>query len=217
MQLACPACSKRLQIPDDRLPTDRAVRITCPACQERFSYDPHAVKSNGNGRTELHAEGLSLNPAPLRNAVTERGNSSLALICLDSAPARETCQEVLTSLGYAAHVMPNQVKALEHLRQIPYRLFVLDAAFDGTSLETNLILTFLRERPLEQRRYLFVALCAPEFTTADSMLAYSQSVNIVINHKDISLCGAVLVQHLAEHERLYRVYRELRQQLGRDA
>jgi hypothetical protein len=113
--------------------------------------------------------------------------------------------------------MPNQVKALEHLRQIPYRLFVLDAAFDGTSLETNLILTFLRERPLDQRRYLFVVLCSPEFTTADTMVAYSQSVNLVINHEDIPNCGATLVQHLAEHERLYRVYREVRQQLGRDA
>lgn len=214
MHLACPACKKRLQIPDDKLPTDRAVRITCPACQERFSYDPQAMQGQGSGRTAPRAEG---GPSPLRNAPTERGNTSLALICLDSATAREACQDVLTSLGYAAHMMPNQVKALEHLRQIPYRLFVLDAAFDGTSLETNLILTFLRERPLDQRRYLFVALCSPEFTTADTMVAYSQSVNLVINHEDIPNCGATLVQNLAEHERLYRVYREVRQQLGRDA
>lgn len=217
MQLACPACNKRLQIPDDKLPKDRAVRITCPACQERFSYDPQAPKEAGSGGTEARAGSTPKPFAPLRNAPTERGNTSLALVCLDNAAARTTCQEVLAALGYTAHVMPNQVKALEQLRQIPYRLFILDAAFDGTSLETNLILTFLRERPLDQRRYLFVALCDPEFTTADSMMAYSQSVNVVINHEDIANCGAILVQHLADQERTYRVYRELRQQLGRDA
>ena len=102
-----------------------------------------------------------------------------ALICLDSPEHQDVCQQLLQSLGYTADVMPNQFKALEYLREVPYRLFVLDAAFDGTSLDTNLVLTFLRERPLDQRRYQFVVLCAPELATADPMTAYSQSVNLV--------------------------------------
>jgi hypothetical protein len=214
MYLVCPACSKRLQIPDEKIPTDRAVRITCPACQERFSYDPHSGRNPAAAATPRSAPHPSMASAPL---LTEPGGALLALICLDDQAHRDACQSVLTSLGYVAHLMPNQVKALESLRQIPYRLFILDAAFDGTSLETNLILTFLRERPLDQRRYLFVTLCAPGFATADPMLAYSQSVNLVINSTDMLGCGPVLVQHLAEHERLYRTYREMRQQLGRDA
>jgi len=53
MYLVCPACSKRLQIPDDKLPTDQAVRLTCPACQERFAYDPRVHRSVGVTHAQL--------------------------------------------------------------------------------------------------------------------------------------------------------------------
>jgi CheY-like chemotaxis protein len=150
-----------------------------------------------------------------RNVITDL-NAMQALICLDDPAHQEACQQALQALGYTADVMPNQFKALEYLRQVPYRLFVLDTAFDGTSMDTNLVLTFLRERPLDQRRYQFVILCAPDLVTADALTAYSQSVNLVINHADMPNCGSVLVQHLAEHELLYRTFHEMRQQLGKE-
>jgi CheY-like chemotaxis protein len=215
MYIVCPGCGKRLQIPDEKLPSGRSVRITCPACAERFSYDQRFDPGN-----RLPAEARQGSPAApggsTPSSPTEPGGALLAIICLDDPAQQEACHKVLTSLGYAPHIIPNQVKALEALRQIPYRLFILDVAFDGTSPETNIVLTFVRERPLEQRRYLFVALCGAGFMTADAMLAYSQSVNLVINHADVPQCGSVLIQHMAEHERLYRVYRELRQQMGKD-
>jgi len=69
---------------------------------------------------------------------------------------------------------------------------------------------------LDQRRYQFVVLCAPELPTADPMTAYSQSVNLAINHADMPTCGAMLAQQLAEHDLLYRTFREMRQQLGKE-
>lgn len=214
MYIACPACAKKLQIPDNKLPTDHAVRITCPSCQERFSYDPRAPRAAGGGAPEVPLA-APVGAAALPQHLTDP-NTLQALICLDAPGYQEVCQQALHTLGYTADVMPNQFKAIEYLRQVPYRLFVLDAGFDGTSLETNLVLTFLRERPLEQRRYQFVTLCAPDVMTADPMTAYSQNVNLVINHTDMPSCGSVLVQHLAEHELLYRTFREMRQQLGKE-
>jgi len=216
MYISCPACNKRLQIPDNKLPTDRAVRITCPSCQQPFSHDPRAHRPGSGPAAETALAPQMVAPAmPQRNGVAEL-NAMQALICLDSPEHQQACQQTLQVLGYTADVMPNQFKALEYLREVPYRLFVLDAAFDGTSLDTNLVLTFLRERPLDQRRYQFVALCAPELVTADAITAYSQSVNLVINHADIPNGGAMLGQHLAEHELLYRTFREMRQQLGKE-
>ena len=216
MYIVCPACNKRLQIPDNKLPTDHAVRITCPACQERFSYDPRAHRATGGAVAEPGlAPPLGAAAGSSRHAMTD-ANAMQALICVDNPAHQEGCQQSLQGLGYTADVMPNQFKALEYLRQVPYRLFVLDAAFDGTSMDTNLVLTFLRERPLDQRRYQFVVLCAPDLVTADAMTAYSQSVNLVINHADMPNCGPVLVQHLAEHELLYRTFHDMRQQLGKE-
>src|SRR5215813_4355509 len=216
MYLVCPACSKRLQIPDDKLPTDQAVRLTCPACQERFAYDPRVHRSIGGTHAEPSPAPSLGAPSGLTRPVMTAPNIMPALICLDEVAHQSACQQTLQALGYTADVMPNQFQALEYLRQVSYRLFVLDAAFDGTALDTNLVLTFLRERPLEQRRYQFVVLCAPDLATADAMIAYGQGVNLVINHADIPDSGPVLAQHLAEHERLYRTFRELRQQFGKE-
>ena len=216
MYLVCPACSKRLQIPDDKLPTDQAVRLTCPACQERFAYDPRAHRAAGGTPAETSpAPPMGAPAGPPWHIMTDP-NVMQALVCLDDAAHQDACRQTLQALGYAPDVMPNQFQALEYLRQVPYRLFVLDAAFDGTSLETNLVLTFLRERPLDRRRYQFVVLCAPDLTTADAMTAYGQGVNLVINHADIPNSGPVLAQHLAEHELLYRTFRAMRQQLGKE-
>ena len=236
MNIVCPACTKRLQIPDDKLPTDHAVRITCPACQERFSYDPRAQQApqdtilmsssaerpappmtapSGPSSAPPMAAPARLSSAPPRPVMTDP-NALQGLICLDNPTHQEVCQQSLQGLGYTADIMPNQFQALEYLRQVLYRLFILDAAFDCTSTETNLVLTFLRERPLDQRRYQFVILCAPDLITADPMVAYSQSVNLVINHADIPNCGPILAQYLAEHELLYRTFRDMRQQLGKE-
>src|SRR6266571_2785833 len=216
MYLVCPACSKRLQIPDDKLPTDQAVRLTCPACQERFAYDPRAHRAAGGTPAEASpAPPMEAPAGPPWHIMTDP-NVMQALVCLDDAAHQDACRQTLQALGYAPDVMPNQSQALEYLRQVPYRLFVLDAAFDGTSLETNLVLTFLRERPLDQRRYQFVVLCAPDLVNADPMTAYSQSVNLVINHADMPNSGAMLAQHLAENELLYRTFRDMRQQLGKE-
>ena len=216
MDLTCPACQKRLQIPDNKLPTGHAVRITCPACQQRFPYDPRAHRTPGGTVVDTGlAPQIGMVSMPQR-ALTADANTMQALVCLDGPEHQEVCQQMLQSLGYTADTMPNQFKALEYLREVPYRLFVLDAAFDGTSLDTNLVLTFLRERPLDQRRYQFVVLCAPELPTADPMTAYSQSVNLVLNHADMPTCGAMLAQQLAEHDLLYRTFREMRQQLGKE-
>ena len=216
MYLTCPACHKRLQIPDNKLPTDHPVRITCPACQQRFAYDPRAYRPTAATMTDTGAAAPpGVVPVPQRPVMPDATRLP-ALICLDRPEHQDVCQQILQSLGYTAKIMSNQFKALEYVCEVQSRLFVLDAAFDGTSLATNLVLTFLRERPLDQRRYQFVVLCAPELTPGDPMIAYSQSVNLVLNHADMASCGALLAQQLAEHELLYRTWREMRQQLGKE-
>src|SRR4029453_9933197 len=109
-----------------------------------------------------------------------------------------------------------EFQALAYLSQVPYECFILDALFDGSTLEANPVLACIAEIPMERRRYMFVALCASDTATADDMLAYSYSVNLILNYTDIAACRRLLEQHMAEHRRLYKIYRELRQQLGKD-
>jgi CheY-like chemotaxis protein len=149
--------------------------------------------------------------------ITDVGPAPRALICLDNALHRDECQALLPSLGYpTVHTPLHQAEALAYLGQVPYECFLLDATFDGSTLEANPVLTGLLELSMDRRRYMFVALCLPQVVTADAMTAYSHSVHLVINQADVPSCRRILEQYLAEHKRLYRVYRELRQQLGKD-
>jgi CheY-like chemotaxis protein len=150
--------------------------------------------------------------------IAEVGPAPRALICLDNAAHREACQEIMPALGYhTIHTPSQQAQALAYLSQVPYECFILDVTFDGSTLEANPILACLHELPMERRRYMFATLCVPpDVITADAMTAYSQSVNLIIEQADLPSCRRLLEQHVTEHKRLYRVYRELRQQLGKD-
>jgi len=99
MYLACPACHKRLQIPDDKLPTDHAVRITCPACHERFSYDPRVQRPADGPAVEPRAVSVMRSaavPPPsaagLQRPVMTDPKAMPALICLDHPAHREACR-----------------------------------------------------------------------------------------------------------------------------
>jgi predicted Zn finger-like uncharacterized protein len=228
MQIVCPSCTKRLQIADDKLPADRQVRLSCPACQERFTFDPQA--NHPADATAAHGPAMPPEPpaaapravyppaaAPAGFDIADIGPAPRALVCLDHVSHREALQEALTALGYhTVHTPAHQFQALAHLSQVPYDCCILDALFDGGTLEANPVLACVAEIPMERRRYMFVALCAPQQTTADNMLAYSCSVNLLLNYTEIPACHRILEQHMTEHKRLYKVYRELRQQLGKD-
>jgi predicted Zn finger-like uncharacterized protein len=228
MHIVCPACQKRLQIADDKIPSDRQVRLSCPACQERFLYDPVGHKRTLEGplpptpTSSFSAPATSRATASISTGPTfdiaEVGPAPRVLICLDNAADREACQEIMPALGYnTMHIPSHQAPAIAYLSQVPYECFILDATFDGSTLEANPILACMHELPMERRRYMFATLCVPPgIITADVMTAYSQSVNLIIEQADLPSCRRVLEQHVTEHKRLYRVYRELRQQLGKD-
>ena len=216
MQIVCPTCSKRLQIADDKLPADRQVRLTCPACQELFTFDPRGKETPTDSASATTPNASSLSTSASID-ITDIGTAPRALICLDTPSNREAFQGILPSMGYKTiHAPSNQAQAMAHLSQVPYDCFILDTTFDGSSLEANPVLACLDELPMERRRYMFVGLCIPDTITADTMTAYSHSVSCVISHPDIATCRRLLEQKITEHKRLYKVYREMRQQLGKD-
>ena len=227
MQIACPACGKRLQISDDKLPNERQVRIACPSCQERFVFEPPSVPVTDASRAfavpaviptpAAGSTGLFPPMQTLNIDIIESGPAPRALICLDTPSHRDECENMMPALGFnTVHVMNNQVQALTQLTQVTYDCVLLDAEFDGSSQEANPILACVSELPMQQRRHMFVALCGMELDASDGLFAYSQSVNLIINHADILTCRRFLEQQMALHQRTYKLFDEIRQELGKD-
>ena len=227
MQIACPACGKRLQISDDKLPNERQVRIACPSCQERFVFEPQSVPVTDTSQAfavpaviptpAAGSTGLFPPMQTLNIDIIESGPAPRALICLDTPSHRDECENMMPALGFnTVHVMNNQVQALTQLTQVAYDCVILDALFDGSTQEANPILACVSELPMQQRRRMFVALCGMDLDASDGMFAYSQSVNLIINHAEILTCRRSLEQQMAQHKRTYKLFDDIRQELGKE-
>lgn len=232
MQLACPTCDKRLQIADEKLPTDRKVRITCPSCQENFTYNPdgtailsvspHADGSSNQDHAPADSDTSSGNSGPvsvptLNLDVIEAGAPPRALVCVDDEMQRHEYDEMLAALGLSTvHRMADQVQAMTYLTQVVYDVVILDANFDGSTLEGNPVLACVAEIPMSQRRNMFVAVCADEKYVYDTIGAYSQSVNLFFAYTDAREVLRTFEHGMSEHQRLYRVYWEVCQDLGKE-
>ncbi len=242
MQLACPTCDKRLQIADEKLPADRKVRITCPACQEHFTYNPDGTTllsvvprmdapaqqegapnhSSSNQPTNNHVEtptarSAAMSVPTLNLDVMEAGPPPRALVCIDDKAQRHHYDEILPTLGLSTvHMMDDQVQAMTYLTQVTYEVVILDAQFDGSTLEANPVLACVAEIPMDQRRRMYVAVCADEQYTYDAMVAYSQNVNLFFSYSDVREVLRTLEHGMADHKRLYRVYWEVCQELGKE-
>lgn len=255
MQIACPTCNKRLQIADEKLPTDRKVRITCLACQENFTYNPDGTTvlsvlprtdapAPQETASDASAENLSTAKQPSTNAtnslstndveappaksaalpvptlnldVMEAGPPPRALVCVDDKAQRRDYDEILSTLGFnTVHIMEEQVQAMTYLTQVTYEMVILEAKFDGSTLEANPVLACVSEVAMEQRRHMYVAVCADEKYTYDVMAAYSQNVNLFFSYTDRREVLRTFEHGRAEHKRLYRIYWEVCEELGKE-
>jgi CheY-like chemotaxis protein len=154
---------------------------------------------------------------PTRNIdLTDVGPPPRALVCLDHVEHQKACEAILPELGFnTLHIVPHQVVALTYVTQITYDCMILDMTFDGSTQEANPVMACVAELPMEQRRQMLITLCTPETAPVDNLSAYSRGANLIMSHADMPKYRRLLEQHMAEHKRLYRIYTEISQALGK--
>ena len=131
-----------------------------------------------------------------------------SLVCADPATT-EIARGTLRELGYKSHVAENAESAIERVRYTPYDVIVIHESFAGSSLRSNVVLSYLAPLSMSQRRYSFVCLIGPSFKTLDAMQAFAQSAHVVVNPLDLPNLAAILKKSLAEFELLYKVYKDV--------
>jgi hypothetical protein len=63
---------------------------------------------------------------------------------------------------------------------------------------------------------MYIAICADEQYTYDAMGAYCQNVNLFYSYTDVCEILRTFEHGMADHKRLYRVYWEVCQELGKE-
>jgi CheY-like chemotaxis protein len=143
------------------------------------------------------------------------GNQRLVLVC-ETAPERQfVIKAALEQLGYTMLPATTAEEACERLRRQIFEVVIVDERFESSSVLDNAVMTMLNTMPINMRRHTFVVLLGREFKTFDNMMAFTRSVNVVVNLNDLPHLPAILRKGIEDNNDFYRVFREMLAEVGK--
>jgi predicted Zn finger-like uncharacterized protein len=214
MEVTCHKCQSRFRVADDKVPPGRQVSMKCPKCQGRIKID-RGTQSGPSTRSEETLTGVvrdvdaSVYDASEKPFDYIRAGMKAALLCEHDQEVKQKFRHTLERMDY--HVVEARTArlALKYMRYHIYDLVVLNELFEATSAESNYVLQYLSQLPMDIRRNIFVVLLGSGFKTMDNMTAFNKSVNLVLNLQEIDDIESLLQAALEEHEEFYQVFKEL--------
>jgi CheY-like chemotaxis protein len=145
----------------------------------------------------------------------EFGNQRFVLVCEDSPERQAVIKAALDQLGFTMYPAKHAEDALERLRRDTFEVAIVDEQFQGGSALDNDVLQAIQLLPMSVRRYMFVALLGRAYKTFDNMMAFSRSVNVVVNLNDLPHLPAILRKGITENNEFYRIFREMLAEVGK--
>lgn len=143
-------------------------------------------------------------------------NEQTAMICESDPVIRNKIKEVLTGLGYRTIEPATAKDAIGNMRFHVFDLVILSDTFNAGNNDSNDLLYYLSNLNMSMRRQIFVTLISDKYRTSDNMVAFCQSVNLVINTNDITDdIGQLIKRAITENEAFYYVFKEMMKKKGR--
>ncbi|OGP98043.1 MAG: hypothetical protein A2Z39_02760 [Deltaproteobacteria bacterium RBG_19FT_COMBO_46_9] len=211
MEVTCTQCQTKLNIPDEKIPKDQAIKVSCPKCKNKITIDSRA--STRSEETEKSGE--------IRDDYTDSEsldffdeNTKLALVLADDDIA-DKVKTAVEGLGYKYIHAPNTRDALAKLRFHRFDIIFIAEGFDGQELENSPIRNYLNTLAMSSRRRIFLALMGDRFKSLDDMTAYTMSANTVISTKDVDKLPSIFKQGISEHEKFYKVFMDTLVEVGK--
>jgi CheY-like chemotaxis protein len=142
-------------------------------------------------------------------------NQRYALLAVDDPDRKAEVSAALEELGYRVHLATSMDDGRDRLRKTTYDAVVIDQAFQGSSPLDNDLLRQLQRMPMDNRRYMLLALLGHDVKTFDNMTAFALSANVVINYNDVAQVKPILERAIAENDQFFRVIRSVLQEAGK--
>jgi len=225
MEIVCSQCQAKFRIPDEKIPENQTVVLTCPKCRNRIPIERHR-------RQQPAMETMSVQPEhhmPSMEAQTETEvydsadrpfdfiapGAKTAMICLSDMEVRSMISAELMAMGFYP-VMPQDChEALKRMRFHVFNLVIVDERFDCNRQEPHPVLTHIESLAMDIRRTMFVVLVTDRLRTMDDMAAFHRSVNLIINDRNIQEFTKIYKRATADHEAFYSVFFECLSKLGK--
>lgn len=213
MKLLCENCSKELNIPDSKIPAGKAFSIKCPSCGNKISAKLESTapeeeapqESQKPARPELN---LDIKKVEAMEDYLEQYETDepCALVC--DAENAETIEKELKEMGYRMSAARDVTVAVNKIKFNQYKMIIINERFDGYSLKDNPVLLNVQPMRMSERRYIFIVLIGESVRTQDAMTAFTLSVDLTVNSKDIQNLSSLLTQGIQENDRFYKIYKE---------
>ncbi len=225
MDVICEQCQTKLSIPDEKVPKDYPVRITCPKCETKMTLNPNrpttpgpasSVSEERTPPTKQAKGGYDYADYSDDEALHffEEG-TKLALVLTSNGESSEKIKSAVEPMGYKFVPAPSTRDAIGKLRFHHFELIVLSDGFDGQPIDHSPILNYLNNLSMSMRRKIFLALLGDDYKTMDNMMAFAMSANIVVSTKDLDKLHPILKKAISENERFYKVFTDTLVETGK--
>lgn len=228
MKITCNSCNKTINIPDEKIPADKKVTVSCPACKNKISVGKPTVNEKSGQPPEVTTKTqtpeveteeqekspVTADPSQFMDEldILEEG-AKRALVCV--ATRQEKIDSTLKEIGYSTKCVNSANEAIGRMKFTQYDLVVLSEDFSGSTSKNNSTLNYIQPMPMASRRKMFVVLIGNNFRTMDNMASFAFSVNIVINNKDIENIALILKKSISDNDAFYKVFKETLISIGK--
>ena len=214
MDVTCKSCGTTLKIPDEKLPPNQAVSVTCPKCKGKIRIEP-SDRRLVSAKEEFEEAGIEYEDDTSPLEFFDEG-TRLALV-LDGDEANVTeITPALEELSYKPILPTSLGEAMAKLRLYHFDLILLSDGFDGQNLERSPITNYLNHLSMSVRRKIFLVLLSQKFKTMDNMRAFGESANLVVNPDDLSSLPLILKKAISDNEKFYKVFMDTIKEVGKE-
>jgi hypothetical protein len=212
VRVQCKKCRIGFNIPDDKVPEGRVLKILCPKCKAPVDIDEKATRAQIDDRVPYLSETIPLefgaDPVlDYTNAidVVDEGVKT-ALLCATNVKVAEKIAQALQEIDfYVVHAL-RPAFALGKLHHNNYDLIVLEENFDSGKNSTNLVLHHIQVLPMHLRRQFYLCLLSQDKPTLDAKLAFMMGVNLILNVKDTEKAKILFARAMKEYRNFYNLF-----------
>lgn len=218
MDVVCEHCQSRFKIPDEKIPTGKVVSVPCPKCKHKITVSaPARVDAPASAPEEAagpDTRGATYDASQKPfDFVEEEGKT--ALVCEPDPTVRKTILSALENMEYHITDAKDTKDAVTNMRYHVYDLVLVNESFDTGNPDQNGVLHYLERLPMSVRRNIFAVLISGRHRTMDNMAAFSRSVNMILNLKNINDIKKILPGSMTDNDFFYRIYKDTLKKLGK--
>ena len=209
MNITCPHCKTKLNIPDNKIPKDKDSSFKCPKCREKVQV--LASQLDLSGKESKKNEDVKRES--MGSGVLSAQGREQALICMDDSPGKAQVAAVVQGLGFHVETPVSISEAFIKMAYHIYPLVLVDESFDrnkGFKAMSN----HMNELDMSLRRRICLIFFSDRLPTGDPMSALHSSVNYIVG-SDMDHLEDILSTALTEHKNFYTVYNDSMKAAGK--